>query len=111
MSNIARRLKRQALRDQYDRFGAAWRHEKRYQSYAVENKMAFVKETEQKLPDGTRQRLFVQDDQPDMVLLGRKPTFHNWMKAMENQSDKVVVSEPDALPQEETKLEVADTEW
>ena len=78
---MSRSISRSMLRSQYTKFCEAWKNEKTYQKYLVENG--------DKLAEGTE-------------LLGRKPTFNMWMTAKKNQESTIV---------DEKKVTVEDTNW
>ncbi len=86
---IDRKVKRNALKNQYAKFAVSWKKEKAYQKYVLE-------ELKQELPEG----------QPR---LAGKPTFNQWCKMMENLKHKLAL-------QNQAKTAVAssdpvDLEW
>ncbi len=88
-----RSLRRQQLRQQYERFCLAWGNERRYQRYILENGM--------RLDEGHRE-------------LGRKPTFAMWLQAVRNRRlDPATGGEirAEAEERDPRKVEVGDTSW
>ena len=83
---MSSKLNRSVLRAKYDRFCVAWNNEKRYQQ--------FLLSSGQELEEGHTR-------------LGHKPTFKQWMLAMENQA----VQRAFAAQQEAKQVPVENTEW
>lgn len=91
---MSRTIKRAMLKQQYERFCRAWRHEKSYQKWAEENG---------------------EDIGEGVQKLGRKPTFKMWLDAVNNK--KIAASAEQQAEQanekkfEEKQVEVQDTDW
>lgn len=104
MSGLARKLKRQKAKNQYQRFSRAWRMEKNYQQQMLAANSGTI--TEKKLEDGNVQKILqVRGDDP-MPLLGRKPNFAAWKKAVDN-AQAVEKAKQDS----QGKVEVTETDW
>jgi len=88
-----RKFKREQLKQQYAKFAQAWRDEKRFQNYLIENQGAEVKNGEIVGPDGEK-----------VPVLGKKPTFAMWVAAKKNQQQALQA-------QSEKKVEVEDLSW
>lgn len=98
-----RSTQRSILRAEYERFCEAWKNEKAYQRILVEDGTAHVVETES--PEGQRTRE-LRTGKGAMPMLGRKPTFSQWLVARKQKTTQQPTQErPDS------KVEVTDTEW
>lgn len=93
------------MREQYDRFGQAWRRERDYQAYLLAHREG-ARVMEQKLADDRIQKFIVLPDEQPIAMLGRKPTFHEWMVAAENKARAAR-----AEAEKRGVVEVTDEEW
>lgn len=104
MSGLARQMKRQIQKTQYERFKRAWNDEKRFQQYLVDSGKAQIVDKvvgEQKV-----KVIIAGEDNTETQLLGRKPTFSMWVQSMNNRKQAQA-----AAPQDDKKVEVEDLSW
>jgi len=85
--NVTKKSNREKMKKAYKRFSDAWRAEKAYQAWAIENG--------QELPKNTPK-------------LGRRPTFSMWMTAVKNNVGSKQVT-PDSTNC--SKEEIPDLDW
>jgi hypothetical protein len=93
------------LRTEYERFCEAWKNEKAYQKILIDDGTAHITETE--TPEGQTLRE-LRTGKGAMPMLGRKPTFSQWLAARKN---KQTTQQPAQEDKPQSKVEVTDTEW
>lgn len=99
-----RSLKRSAKKAQYEKFSRAWKDEKRFQKYLIEVQEAPVV-YDGKTPDGNPTEYIVSPEGERIPVLGRKPTFAMWNRAVDNQQRM------QQSVQDTKKAEVDDLSW
>ncbi len=88
---LNRKIQRNQLRLQYQRFSDAWNNEKRFQQYLLAKGEPLEKGHQE---------------------LGRKPTFAMWLKAVKNkQVDAGSGAAVQEAAQDPKKVEVEQTDW
>jgi hypothetical protein len=91
------------LKAQYARFVEAWNNEKMYQRILLADGAVTGS---QELPD-KRTVQVIKSEKGSMPILGRKPTFNQWLQAQKNKAFVPV----DTPASETKKVEVTNTEW
>lgn len=102
-------LKRSMLKSQYARFCEAWNNEKMYQRILLsDGAVTGSQQYGEKREDGSYSTVgVIKTENGSMPLLGRKPTFKQWLDAQKNK--KFVDTNPETT--ETKKVEVTNTEW
>lgn len=99
-----RKLKRAKAKKQYEKFSRAWNDERRFQSYMVDVQGAEVVALGKNEDGEIRQAIVNPDGGDPMPVLGRRPTFQVWQRAVNNQK-QVQQSVQDK------KVDVDDLSW